>query len=200
MTIYMYRIKSFDKIIVVTNRHLVEGDFLDQIRLIAGHSPKGIILREKDLSKDEYIEMAIAVKQICDEANVELLIHSDPDIAREIGCKSIHISLSKVDRICEYIKDFDTVSVSCHSLEDVKNAIEKGATQIVLGTIFETECKKGLKGKGLDFVEIICEYCKTHGKIPVYAIGGICPDNLESVIKSGAKGGCMMSYMMKYKD
>ena len=49
-------------------------------------------------------------------------------------------------------KDFQEISVSCHSMEDMKTAVENGATQIILGTIFETECKKGLRGKGLEFV------------------------------------------------
>ena len=49
--------------------------------------------------------------------------------------------------------DFQEISVSCHSMEDMNIAVKNGATQIILGTIFETECKKGLKGKGLGFVD-----------------------------------------------
>ena len=68
---------------------------------------------------------------------------------------------------------------------------------LLLGTIFETECKKGLKGKGLLFVREVCDYCRSYGNIPVFAIGGITPDNIEDVKKAGARGGCMMSYMMQ---
>jgi len=43
--------------IAVTNRHLCEGDFLERIRQIAqGDEYNAILLREKDLSHEEYEE------------------------------------------------------------------------------------------------------------------------------------------------
>ena len=78
----------------------------------------------------------------------------------------------------------------------MQEAIAYGATQIVLGTIFETECKKGLKGRGVAFVREIADYCGIHADVPVFAIGGITPENIGLVKEAGAKGGCMMSYMM----
>jgi thiamine-phosphate pyrophosphorylase len=83
------------------------------------------------------------------------------------------------------------VSVSCHSLEEAKAA--RGADMIILGTIFETDCKKGLKGKGLDFLREVCAAVS----VPVYAIGGITPHRLPEIKKAGAAGGCMMSYFMR---
>ena len=45
--------------IAVTNRHLCEGDFLERIRQIAqGDEYNAILLREKDLSHEEYEELA----------------------------------------------------------------------------------------------------------------------------------------------
>ena len=76
----------------------------------------------------------------------------------------------------------------------VHQAVALGADQIILGTIFETACKKGLRGKGLSFVSEICSACP----LPVYAIGGIKESNIEAVIAAGARGGCMMSGYMKY--
>ena len=83
--------------------------------------------------------------------------------------------------------------MSCHSLKDVEQAISLGATRIVLGNIFETPCKQGVSGKGLDFLSKICK----SSSVPVFAIGGITLDNLYDVIEAGAQGGCMMSGFMK---
>ena len=69
-----------------------------------------------------------------------------------------------------------------------------GATQIILGTIFETECKKGVLGKGVEFVREICQKCP----LPVYAIGGMNLQRLPLVIDAGAAGCCMMSGFMRY--
>ena len=94
----------------------------------------------------------------------------------------------------ELQRDFEEISVSCHSLEDVNIAVKTERTSDTSsGQIFETDCKKGLKGKGIGFVEAICKACP----IPVYAIGGINLERLPQVRKAGAAGGCMMSGFMQ---
>jgi thiamine-phosphate pyrophosphorylase len=75
----------------------------------------------------------------------------------------------------------------------MREAVAAGADRIILGTIFQTECKKGLRGRGLSFVKEICEACP----VPVYAIGGIKETNLGDVMAAGAAGGCMMSGYMR---
>lgn len=182
--------------VVITNRKLVKGDYLSQLRKVISLKPNSLILREKDLTDDEYEKLALTVIDICKEAKVPFILHQRIDVARRINCKNIQLSVSQLADLKSYIDEFTLISVSCHSLEDVQYAISMGANQIVLGTIFETDCKKGLKGKGLEFVKEICDYCKNNGDVPVYAIGGINPSNIELVINSGARGGCMMSYLM----
>ena len=192
MITYMY-----NDTIVITNRRLVKGDYLKQIERAASLHPYGLILREKDLSDEEYAKLAIEVLKICQANDVVCFLHSRCHIARKLGCQNIHLSVRSLTEQAEELRYFKNISVSCHSLEDVLEAIAYGATQIVLGTIFETECKKGLKGRGVAFVREIADYCRIHGDVPVFAIGGITPENIGLVKEAGAKGGCMMSYMMK---
>ena len=177
---------------------LVQGDFLEQMQKVIHLHPHAVILREKDLPDDAYAALAEKILHLCDEEGVRCFLHSRVSIARRLGCRRIHLSVSVLEAMSEKERiglkhDFEEISVSCHSLEDVEIAVKNGATQIILGTIFETECKKGLKGKGLGFVEVICKACP----LPVYAIGGISPERLPQVRKAGAAGGCMMSGFMK---
>lgn len=191
----------FDHTIVITNRALVEGDYLEQIKRVTALRPCALILREKDLSAEEYEHLAEVVYSVCRASQTQMFVHTSIATAVKIGCRAIHISVSNIDSLQRYMEYFDKISVSCHSMDDVKKAIDGGATQIILGTIFETDCKKGLKGKGTEFVREIADYVKIiKGDIPVYAIGGISPENIGSVIDAGAAGGCMMSYMMRYRD
>ena len=187
----------YNDTIVITNRRLVKGDYLKQLERAASLHPYGLILREKDLSDEEYGRLAIEVLKICHANNVMGFLHSRCHIARELDCLNIHLSVGSMREQTEELKYFKNISISCHSLEDVQEAIACGATQIVLGTIFETECKKGLKGRGVGFVKEIADYCKAHGGVPVFAIGGITPENMGMVKEAGARGGCMMSYMMR---
>lgn len=191
--------KQYEHTIAITNRALVEGDFLEQMQKVIHLHPHAVILREKDLPDDAYEALAEKILCLCDEEGVRCFLHSRIAVARKLGCRRIHLSVPVLEAMSEEERiglkhDFAEISVSCHSLEDVDIAVKNGATQIILGTIFETECKKGLKGKGLGFVEAICKACP----LPVYAIGGISLERLPQVRKAGAAGGCMMSGFMKF--
>ena len=190
--------KQYEHTIAITNRALVEGDFLEQMQKVIRLHPHAVIVREKDLPDDAYEALAEKILCLCDEEGVRCFLHSRIAVARKLGCRRIHLSVPVLEAMSEEERiglkhDFAEISVSCHSLEDVDIAVKNGATQIILGTIFETECKKGLKGKGLGFVEAICKACP----LPVYAIGGISLERLPQVRKAGAAGGCMMSGFMK---
>lgn len=190
--------KQYEHTIAITNRALVQGDFLEQMQKVIRLHPHAVILREKDLSDDAYEALAEKILGLCEAEGVRCFQHSRIAVARNLGCRRIHLSVPVLEAMSEAERiglkhDFAEISVSCHSLEDVDIAVKNGATQIILGTIFETECKKGLKGKGTGFVEAICKSCP----LPVYAIGGISLERLPQVRKAGAAGGCMMSGFMK---
>ncbi|MFR5690911.1 MAG: thiamine phosphate synthase [Lachnospiraceae bacterium] len=189
---------SYEHTIVITNRHLVQGDFLKQLEKVTKLHPHALILREKDLTDDAYESLAKKVFDLCKREDITFFLHTKIEIARKIGCQNIHLSIPVLKGLSETEKkalteDFCEISISCHSMEDVEIAMAGGATQIILGTIFETECKKGVLGKGVEFVREICQKCP----LPVYAIGGMDLQRLPLVIDAGAAGCCMMSGFMQ---
>lgn len=189
---------SYEHTIVITNRHLVQGDFLKQLEKVTKLHPHALILREKDLTDDAYESLAKKVFDLCKREDITFFLHTKIEIARKIGCQNIHLSIPVLKGLSETEKkalteDFCEISISCHSMEDVEIAMVGGATQIILGTIFETECKKGVLGKGVEFVREICQKCP----LPVYAIGGMNLQRLPLVIDAGAAGCCMMSGFMQ---
>lgn len=189
---------SYEHTIVITNRHLVQGDFLKQLEKVTKLHPHALILREKDLTDDAYESLAKKVFDLCKREDITFFLHTKIEIARKIGCQNIHLSIPVLKGLSETEKkalteDFCEISISCHSMEDVEIAMAGGATQIILGTIFETECKKGVLGKGVEFVREICQKCP----LPVYAIGGMNMQRLPLVIDAGASGCCMMSGFMQ---
>lgn len=194
----IFMCKQYEHTIAITNRTLVQGDFLKQMQKVVRLHPHAVILREKDLPDEEYEILAKKILEMCRESGVGCFLHSRILVANRLGCKQIHMSvpvlvaMSEEERIW-LRREFQEISVSCHSMEDMDIAVKNGATQIILGTIYETECKKGLKGKGLEFVREICKACP----VPVYAIGGINLERLRQVMEAGAAGGCMMSGFMQ---
>ena len=182
------------KINCVTNKKLCGEDFLSRINKIALNKPDSIILREKDLSEEDYVELAEEVLKICNENNVTCVLHSFPNVAVKLGCKNIHMPLHLMLQMSEKDKAFFNIrGASCHSVEDALMAEKAGCTYITAGHIFETDCKKGLAPRGARLLKDI----KAAVNIPVYGIGGIVPSNAGEVKDMGADGVCIMSTFMK---
>lgn len=85
------------------------------------------------------------------------------------------------------------IGTSIHSVEDAVFAESHGADYITAGHIFTTDCKKGLPGRGIDWLKSICNAVS----IPVYAIGGISDANVSMLSDCNISGYCMMSASMK---
>ena len=148
MIIYM------SDIICVTNRKLCTVPFLSQIENIAKAGPKAIILREKDMEEEEYYNIAKEVKEICEKYDVELIIHSFYNVALKLGIGSLHMPLGLLESIStDDKKKFTNIGASCHSKKDAVKAYSLGCTYIIAGHIFETDCKKGLPGRGISFLK-----------------------------------------------
>lgn len=182
------------KTICVTNRNICEGDFLQRIDEIGRCGADMLILREKDLGEAQYETLARSVLAICKRNQLSCVLHNFPRAARKLGHPAIHLPLPILRKLSEEEKKFFTVlGASCHSVEDAVEAEELGCTYIMAGHIFETDCKKGLPGRGLEFLREVCR----NVSLPVYAIGGIGPANIDAVREAGAAGACRMSSFMK---
>ncbi|MPQ30154.1 thiamine phosphate synthase [Clostridium estertheticum] len=187
------------KLLAITNRHLCNNDFLQQIQGICSLNEKNtmiksvsIVLREKDLSENDYKNLATKVLEICKKNNTECILHTYYKVARELNCKKIHLPLHVLKSKPDICKEFNEVGVSIHSVNEAIDAVNLGATYIIAGHIFATNCKKDVPPRGLSFLSSVCSSIN----IPVYAIGGILPANAQKAINAGADGVCIMSGLM----
>ena len=200
------------KLNIISNRKLCENENLEkQIEKIFSTYEKKIILenfeivaltlREKDLNKNEYLKLIEKVYPICQKYKINLILHQNYDLNLDEKYKidGIHLSYSIFKSLnqnikAELIKKYKRIGVSIHSLEEAKDVESLGASYVIAGHIFKTDCKKGLEPRGLKFIEDLSSVLST----PIFAIGGIDEKNSQSVIDSGAFSVCMMSSLMKY--
>ena len=168
-----------------------------RVEEIAACRPAGMILREKDLPEDEYRDLALQVMEVCKKYGTRCILHNLVGAASALHAEAIHLPLAKLLQMSEEEKaQFTVIGASCHSVEDAVAAQAAGCTYITAGHVFDTDCKRGLPGRGLSFLREVCESVT----IPVYAIGGISPENIREVRAAGAKGACVMSGTMRCED
>ena len=200
------------KLNIISNRKLCENENLEkQIKKIFLAYEKKIILknfdivaltlREKDLNKNEYLKLIEKIYPICQKYKINLILHQNYNLNLDDKYKidGIHLSYNIFKSLnenikAELIKKYKRIGVSIHSLNEAKEVESLGASYVVAGHIFETDCKKGLEPRGLKFIEDLSSALT----IPIFAIGGIDEKNSLSVINNGAFSICMMSTLMKY--
>ncbi|WP_132996136.1 thiamine phosphate synthase [Sporanaerobacter acetigenes] len=179
---------------LVTNRHIVRGNFLKNIENALAGGVDRVILREKDLECKELFLLSKYVKVITDRYDVPLIINGNIDVAEKTGAYGFHCEFQ--DFIENKYKYDGVLGVSIHSIEEGVKCEQLGADYILAGHIFETECKKGLPPRGIEFLKEL----KENVSIPIVAIEGIDAKNEKKVIKMGMEDIAVMSYIMKSKD
>ncbi|MGN0318550.1 MAG: thiamine phosphate synthase [Lachnospira sp.] len=187
---------KYKDIIAITDRKsaaVCYNSFEDYISDVVSCKPKAIVLREKDLTDMEYEKLARIVLDIAGAGRVDVILHKYESVAQRLGHRKIHLPLDALMKLkktdMDFLRKWDAIGTTVHSIEQLEEAHKCGVTYLFAGTIFETACKPGLAGAGLDFLSDIC----SRTKLPVYAIGGINEERIVQVIQAGAAGGCMMS-------
>lgn len=186
-------------LIAVTDSATCPRPLAEQIDLLAKLTelrPQAVILRAKSLDRATYRTLALQTQQSCDAAGIPLILHSDWQLARELGVKNLHLPLALLRQLaaCERTH-FTWLSTSVHSVEEAIEAQALGATVLIAGHIYTTQCKAGLAPRGLGFLQAVCSTVS----LPVYAIGGIGFDAAQhaELQANGARGACVMSAYMR---
>ena len=189
----------------ITNRRLVKGDFLAQIECVAAmEMVDWIIVREKDLSVEEYRTLFAKVARIAHKGGKKCLAHGRIALGRmsELGADGIHLPLDALRewrevsgrRSAPQAGAVQLVGASAHSAAEIAEAAVLGADYATLSPIFATDCKPGAAPLGIAALAAACQ----KSPIPIFALGGIGRDKLDACIEAGAAGCCMMSELMRY--
>lgn len=185
-------------IYAVTNRKLVDsmGKYYDIIEKCFEENIEGIIIREKDMDYNELYDLAYKIKSIKKNSNTKIIMNSNIDIANELNLDGIQLSYNSFLEIFKEKNNLGfngILGVSVHSVEEALDAFNRNADYIILGHIYETKCKEGLKPRGIEILKKLRK--KTDKKI--VAIGGISKDNIREVLCAGADSVAIMSGIME---
>ncbi len=158
--------------------------------------PQSVILRAKALDKAAYRTLALQAQQSCKVTGIPLILHSDWQLTHDLGISKLHLPLALLRQMpaCKRTH-FTWLSTSVHSVEEAIEAQALGATVLIAGHIYTTQCKAGLAPRGLGFLQAVCSAVS----LPVYSIGGISFDAAQhaELQANGARGACVMSAYMR---
>jgi thiamine-phosphate diphosphorylase len=163
---------------------------LGKIRAATAAGVDWVQIREKDLCGRDLL--ALAREAGAGHGSTRVIVNDRLDVALAAGAAGVHLghqSLSARDVVgwCRSGKapgDF-LIGVSCHSLQDAREAESAGTSYIFFGPVFDTPSKRGMgEPQG---VARLGEICRSVA-IPVVAIGGITEENAGECFRAGAAG------------
>ena len=178
---------------VVTDRHQAGDDRF--IRILSDVIPEQgmmIQIREKDLGTRELLRFVEAVHRLAHPYRVPCLINDRVDLVLATQAAGVHLRADSMPtreaRKC--LGDGYLIGKSVHSAEEALRGEQEGADFVVLGPVYETPSKRQYGPPlGTDVIREASEHCT----IPVYAIGGMTPARVETVMAAGAAGVSVIS-------
>lgn len=193
--------------------------FLARLELLAKSGVDSVILREKDLRESEYLDLAKEVIGIFESANkanktnstntnkanannssneCRLILHNFIEVAYKLEYPFFHAPFGVLEDLAsnkilpQKISKNRVLGASIHSLEELAVALDFGVDYVIVGNVFESACKEGAQGRGVEFLceisgglehyknDLTKDFAKN---LPIYAVGGICKENLAMLCK-----------------
>lgn len=151
-----------------------------------------IQLRFKNASQRQLTTLAEAAKTLCDEYLATFIINDKVDLALQINADGVHLGLNdmRVEEARNALGNHKIIGGTANTLNDILQRIEEKCDYIGLGPFRFTTTKDKLSPTlGLEGYQSIISQMEVDGiEIPVYAIGGIQLDDIESLLDTGIHG------------
>jgi len=140
-------------------------------------------VREKHMPFDALWHFAVDVVAIAHRYGARVLLNSDAELARAVGADGVHLTASQLAQL-ETRPDVPWCGASCHTRAELERAARIGADFVVLGPLQPTLTHPGATSMGWPaFSESIRDF-----PLPVYALGGLRNEDLETAWQHGAHG------------
>jgi thiamine-phosphate pyrophosphorylase len=191
------------------------------IRLVASALPDEwlcVQLRDKRRAPGGLRSFASQLRQVTRDVGASLVVNGDARIARDVGADGVHLGSRTLERSERADPDINAraagsvsdarivcgarawISVAAHSDDDVRAAADGHADAVLVSPVFPTRTvSAGLltakEARGLDALRSARTI--SAGRVAVYALGGVTPDNARACMKAGADGVAMIRALLQ---
>ena len=187
------------RLYLVTNRYQDSlENFLEKVETACRSGVTIIQLREKNLTTNQYYQLAKQVKEITDAYQVPLIIDDRLDICLAVDAAGLHIGDDELP-VSVARKVLGPEKILGVTAKTVKRALEgetSGADYLGTGAIFPTTTKENAPITLISTLKTICQTVA----IPVVAIGGLTSENIDQLIGTGIAGVAVVRDLMQAED
>ena len=187
------------RLYLVTNRYQDSLEsFLEKIETACRSGVTIVQLREKNLTTNQYYQLAKQVKEITDAYQVPLIIDDRLDICLAVDAAGLHIGDDElpVSVARKVLGPEKILGVTAKTVKRALEAEEGGADYLGTGAIFPTTTKENAPITLISTLKTICQRVA----IPVVAIGGLTSENIDQLMGTGIAGVAVVRDLMQAED
>lgn len=188
------------RVYLITDRKACPGeDLTGTVAKALEGGVRAVQLREKDLSARELFRLAERMRTLTAAHGAKLLINDRADVARAVGADGVHLGVLSIPAKAArgILGPRAIIGCSAHNAGELRQAAEGGADFATFGPVFPTPSKASF-GPPVG-IPALAEACRT-ARIPVFALGGIGPGNLEEAVRAGSFGVALISGIVAAAD
>jgi thiamine-phosphate pyrophosphorylase len=182
---------AFPVLMLITDRRLAGGEdaLVDDVVETVSGGVNVVQLREKELATAELLHLAIRIREAV-SGRAELIVNGSLEVALAAGSDGVH--LPEAAAMVERPERPFVVGRSVHSREAAERVSAECSDYLLAGPVYETASHPGMPASGLELIESITAAVA----IPVVAVGGITPQQVQEVMRAGAGGVAVVSAML----
>ena len=187
------------RLYLVTNRYQDSLErFLEKVETACRSGVTIVQLREKNLTTNQYYQLAKQVKEITDAYQVPLIIDDRLDVCLAVDAAGLHIGDDElpVSVARQVLGPEKILGVTAKTVKRALEAEEGGANYLGTGAIFPTTTKENAPITLISTLKTICQMIA----IPVVAIGGLTSENIDQLIGTGIAGVAVVRDLMQAED
>lgn len=180
------------KLYAVTDRtNLNNKQLSDSVEQAIKGGVTCVQLREKYINFNEYVSMAIEIREICHKYGIPLIINDNYKVALESGADGVHVGIedTAVSEIRKNTGNNFIIGATAKTVEQALKAQNDGADYLGVGAVFQSPTKTNAIRITPESLSQICHSVK----IPVVAIGGINLNNIHLIKDCGQSGIAVVS-------
>ncbi|MDA3808364.1 MAG: Nudix family hydrolase [Thiomicrorhabdus sp.] len=168
-----------------------QEDALQRLQIALDNGIRLCQLRAKNLTEDEFVSLAAKAIKLGHDYQAKILLNGRPELLELLpDADGVQLASNVIfDYQTRPIAKNKLLGISTHTSEEVEQALKLESDFILLSPVKETSSHPGVPGIGwqkfADAVKAV--------PIPVFALGGMKPEDLEQAKKSGAQGVAAIS-------
>ena len=178
--------------------------YVEGARMALEGGCKWIQLRMKDASDDDVRKAAAEIQPMCKEHEAVFLLDDRVELAKELHADGVHLGKNDmpIDEARRILGEEYIIGGTANTFEDIQRIAAQGADYIGCGPFRFTTTKKNLAPVlGIEgYRDIIAKMRNAGINIPMVAIGGITPDDIDEILATGVQGIAVSGTVLNADD